>query len=1641
MADPTYDELVGTPKQDVPTYEELTAQKVPSYEELTGASTVSSPDSTSQSASFDSASVKDMDSLIASERAMTQDFADAKPLISGGAINPAAIGSHILSKLVDNFNTAIGAEAEANQDPEIQKLRQQGESPVIQLPKPELTGVPSGIIRGLETTAETLTTPANLETVAALSAAPAGLTKVAAAGFGLMMAKDVPSKIKAAMSEPSSAGKAQAATEALAEAAMAFFSLKHATKGAVPSFKEWMRQKSGVDIEQPDVSPYIVDSLLLSRQKAMDGIEDVSPGLQDQRREIVKSVNEQLGTMPPELVKARTEQLGKSPPPAGGEVPPVSTEGPPAEGGTASSFTQAVKERGTTQPTETPPPEEPTAPAPAAAETVKSQAEWKAALKNAPRVKVNPDDPTNRLTRPDVKTIPVNAPAGTRVVMSDGKTGALTDRAIDPKMNSREIALDDGTKTEWAPAFGNVYDPIDLAKQSSTRMESEVPSAAQYTEQGVASDKVDHGSGSWPQGISREIKHAVDLLNTDGIYTQGSSPASIWYYGNPPKALPEGGSVSKSGNGGLVRVTIPLSDDLKPDHGKWAKAVEAIKQENPDPKPPSHLLSNAETPTSQPGAGSSIGPGAASAEEPFVTQTETGIKNAITEQKRAEAGLPERDAVAARAFGTIWDEARAAFDKNDEVGTELVDKLKKKARPLTDLEDAILTHEQMDRQSDYDRAVDRVNHAETDADRVDAENQMAKARDALHEVFDVGGKAGTENARGLNARRLMIKQDYTLARMEYRKQAENQGIKLTPEQLNEVKEAHAKIEKLEKQIAEAEDSRKNELAKHYFDQLIKETKKDVKETLKQGKTFTDFTSTQAEKARARIAERRRQGRLNSLPVNELIDHAIIGADYIAKGAKTLVDFTKKMVDDLGESIRPFIDEIFAKSKEFHDSNEKFFTENNKTKPITTEDVLKSAREEAKSGKLDHKTVYDLARAHVNAGVEGFDNVLKAVHADLEPFHKGLTQREVNDAFSEYGKVKFPSKEADKVKLAEYRRIGQLQSAIEDALGGKAPKKTGLQRNKPTIDIRQKMAELKVAMDKAGIETTSPEEQLASRNQARATALRNRIEELDRRLKGGEKPALGTTVPDSAEVEQLRSEKESMEAELKRIEDEANPPKSPEQIRLDAYKKSLQKQIDTLKERTAKGDYAPRPKSTTVLDEGAIKLRAERDAERQKFEEGLIKDRLANRTTATKMADAAVQWSRVVKLASVRVYPKLIQAAAYRAVFEPVSRALGQPLRLINPDVYRKAYPESGASVKAAAKYISTGLTSWGKAWEKLRTGKTNIDIHSDAYKRDAEMLNFVGNSHGMIKEPFRQAIFEANKQLRLEQAIDNGLDVNDPIIQTSILSAAAESANRQIFTGDNPFTRYIVKTPIAALKRSNTAGLPALGRTLEFLMPIVNVPTNIAIHTARLNPLVGFSEFAIRMANASRRGELENKAAKLSNADAELLSRVFKTAALGTVLSAYAWTHPENFGGQFDEKGRKRGGLKPNEVKIFGVTVPGWMNHVGEMQHLNTVASARRVWDRYVHQTGKVDAAAEALAFSMMAPVKTLPFIDTWLRLFSKEKTPGQVAGSTLRDAIVPGVVTQAAGLTDRRDRSPKTFTDELKMPIPKVRESVPAKR
>lgn len=119
-----------------------------------------------------------------------------------------------------------------------------------------------------------------------------------------------------------------------------------------------------------------------------------------------------------------------------------------------------------------------------------------------------------------------------------------------------------------------------------------------------------------------------------------------------------------------------------------------------------------------------------------------------------------------------------------------------------------------------------------------------------------------------------------------------------------------------------------------------------------------FLDDQERAALERIQSRR--GRMNSLPLDEWMDYAIVGAAKLSKGAIRFAEWSTQMIGELGENIRPYLNEIYEKAKEYQSQSVKKINDQviSRAERIT-DNYIK--RNEANLSESDITFVQNLAR--------------------------------------------------------------------------------------------------------------------------------------------------------------------------------------------------------------------------------------------------------------------------------------------------------------------------------------------------------------------------------------------------------------------------------------------------------------------------------------------------------------------------------------------------------------------------------------------------------------------------------------------------------------------------------------------------------
>ena len=145
----------------------------------------------------------------------------------------------------------------------------------------------------------------------------------------------------------------------------------------------------------------------------------------------------------------------------------------------------------------------------------------------------------------------------------------------------------------------------------------------------------------------------------------------------------------------------------------------------------------------------------------------TALKHAVTDADRQRLGLPPRVSAPPTTDQAAWDAAVAADAANPEAGSQLLANLMAEGpRALTKYEHALLLHEKLKRGETLDRLTKYLNDlpdGTTLEVRGAASNEMQKALSSFETLLTFADATGSASGLSLQARKMLVAQDYTLA--------------------------------------------------------------------------------------------------------------------------------------------------------------------------------------------------------------------------------------------------------------------------------------------------------------------------------------------------------------------------------------------------------------------------------------------------------------------------------------------------------------------------------------------------------------------------------------------------------------------------------------------------------------------------------------------------------------------------------------------------------------------------------------------------------------------------------------------------------------------------------------------------------------
>lgn len=387
------------------------------------------------------------------------------------------------------------------------------------------------------------------------------------------------------------------------------------------------------------------------------------------------------------------------------------------------------------------------------------------------------------------------------------------------------------------------------------------------------------------------------------------------------------------------------------------------------------------------------------------------------------------------------------------------------------------------------------------------------------------------------------------------------------------------------------------------------------------------------------------------------------ASLVWDGAVETVATTLKLT---GRSI-----EAIAKGVEFIRNSDWYNNLNREDKKTALKqfnDFWKGVQPRVENGKI--KIPDSLIQDLVEAGADTIDKLVKQVKDIMIENYPDVTDRQIRDAITEYGKIKNLNQDEIRAEIRKIKRIGRIISALEDVNEKKRPLRSGIQRDKLDADERALNKELREAMKELPIDEELEAEQQKNATDAAKTRIQNQIEDLQREIDRGELvPRKIRTVKDDAELTALKAERDALKAEHEAIfkDEEFKQAK-----RLELTKRNTQKRIEDLQRRIKEGDFSKKVRTPLIKDTELLKLRAEKLRIQDEYDKELYKVQLKNRTKFQKTIDSLWElWG----------IPRILMATG-EASFILIQ---GAKLGISHPLHAAKAFKNSWASFKSEKK--------------------------------------------------------------------------------------------------------------------------------------------------------------------------------------------------------------------------------------------------------------------------------------------------------------------------------------------------------------------
>lgn len=557
------------------------------------------------------------------------------------------------------------------------------------------------------------------------------------------------------------------------------------------------------------------------------------------------------------------------------------------------------------------------------------------------------------------------------------------------------------------------------------------------------------------------------------------------------------------------------------------------------------------------------------------------IKNAAMDAERVAMGLEPATHGEKTTFEAEIAKAKETLDTDPTAGERLVKDLEENPRNITHEEDALLSVELVRLTNERDAASDALKAAAKSGHGIEAaQARVDKAREDYIR-FSVQDKlAGTKQGQSLAFRKVMLRNDYSLAEMERAERDKKGGEPLTEAESKEIERLHEQI----RVVTEAHDKLLAEKRAKDADEAAADILPAIKQRAKRNKArrvngpVRERIAKEAAEARAFL--KANIHRASSNPVDLLPALIKIGAEHISNGITEFAAWSEAIVGEVGERVRPQLEAAFEQAKAY-------------VRQAQLEYLTSRAKDRNAAGLDIGSYASRIALHFVENGVTEVQPLIDAVHGVLKQVNPEITRDQARDAMSGYGKYRKLSLDQAKRKLADLKGQAQKLAQIEALEKKLIPLKTGFERVEPSPDQRELRRRVTQLRKEAGLTEQDPESALKTALQSKETSLRNRIADLQQEIDTRERtisedrPSPTSPVTDALEAQI---------AELKKQHEEIfGKPGMSEEQRAQAAIKATQRAIAESERRIRERDFGPKPTRQGPPTEDVAKLHAENQA--------------------------------------------------------------------------------------------------------------------------------------------------------------------------------------------------------------------------------------------------------------------------------------------------------------------------------------------------------------------------------------------------------------------------------------------------------------